>query len=161
MRLISRLLVLVPAIGMSCVVVPQAKQQPTITVDSKSQTYSSSDPIKVHVVLKNTTSQSFSVFRSVGGAYGEANFSISVTGPDGNPAPLTEYGEAAKKHSLMPISRIMKTVAPGEAIEENINADRMFDRGSAGKYAIQVSLASPLDSAIILKSNVLTIVIKN
>jgi hypothetical protein len=161
MRLINKILIFVLVLGMPRTIVPQATQQPTITIDSKSQIYSFGQPIKLHVVLKNTTSRSFSVFRSVGGAYGEENFSISVTGPGGSPAPLTKYGEAARSSGLMPISRIMKTVAPGEAIDENINVDRMVDTHLAGEYVIQISRASPLDPAVLLKSNKLTITVRN
>lgn len=157
MRSISRLLVLAPVMGLCCAALTQAPKQPTITINSKSQNFSFGEPIKVHVVLKNTTSQSFSIFRSPGGARGDVFFSASVTGPDGNPAPLTKYGEAIKKHNIPPQAPITKTVAPGEAIDENIDVGRQFDMNSAGIYVIQMSRASPLDPALTLKSNTLTI----
>ena len=157
MRLMSRFLVLVPAMAMCCAIFPQITQQPTITIDSKSQNFSSGEVIPIHIVLKNTTDQNFSVFRSIGGTLGEAFFSISVTGPDGNAATLTKYGEAIQKKEVTPISRIMKTVAPGESIDENIIVDHMFNMTLPGTYVIQVSRASPLDPAVTLKSNTLTI----
>jgi hypothetical protein len=118
-------------------------------------------PVSVHIVLKNVTSQEFSVFRSVGGTRGEFHYSISVAGPGRTPAPLTKYGESVQKNGAFLISRIRKTVAPGEAVDENVMIDRMFDMSAAGAYTITVSRPSPLDPAITLKSNTLAITVNN
>jgi hypothetical protein len=53
----------------------------------------------------------------------------------------------------------MVTVAPGEAVDDNVTVSRMFDMTATGTYFIQVSRASPLDPAIILKSNIITITV--
>jgi len=161
MRLTSKCILLLSIFGICCAALTQATQQPTITIGSKNPTFESGQPIQVHIVLKNTASQSFSIFRTPGGVRGELFYSISVTGPDGNPAPLTKYGEAAQKHGLIPLCRTMKVIAPGQTIDSNANVERMFDMTPAGTYVVQASRASPLDPAVILKSNTLTISVGN
>jgi hypothetical protein len=100
--------------GTCSVVLPQASQQPTISIESKSPTVQLGHPIRIHIILKNTTDREFTVFKSVGGARGEQYYSVSVIGPDGDPAALTEYGAAVQKqHQPVAGSKIMKTVAPG------------------------------------------------
>jgi hypothetical protein len=146
--------------GIYCAALTQAPQQPTITIESKNPTVESGLPIPLHIVLKNTAERQFTVFKSVGGARGEQYYLISVTGPDGSPAALTEYGAAAQKYvGMVAGSRIMKHLAPGEETDEYVMISHMFDMGATGTYVIQVSRASPLDPAIILKSNTLTITV--
>ncbi|HUN84259.1 MAG TPA: hypothetical protein VMU48_07760 [Terracidiphilus sp.] len=145
-------------LGAACAALTQATQQPTITIESKKPTFESGQPIQVHIVLKNTTNRKFTVFRSVGGGRGEEYYSINVTGPDGNPATLTEYGTAAQKNvGVVSGSTIMKHLAPGEDTDEYVTISRMFDMTPAGTYVVQASRASPLDPAVILKSNTLMI----
>lgn len=143
--------------GACCIALPQASQQPTISIESKSSTVQLGHPIRIHVVLKNTTDREFTVFKSVGGGRGEQYYSVSVTDPDGNPAALTEYGAVVQKHQAVPGSRIMKTIAPGGTTDEYVTVNEMFKLTATGTYVVQVSRPSPFDPAIILKSNDLAI----
>ena len=158
MRLMSKFSLLLAMIGICCAAFTQAQQQPSITIESKNPTVESGQAIHVHIVLTNTTGREFTVFKSVGGGLGEQYYSISVTGPDGNPAALTEYGAAAQKNvGVVSGSRIMKKVALGANVDEYVTISRMFNMTLAGKYVVQVSRPSPFNPSIILKSNNLTI----
>jgi SOS-response transcriptional repressor LexA len=53
----------------------------------------------------------------------------------------------------------MKTLAPGQDVDEYVELTQMFDTSEPGTYILQVSRPSPLDPAIILKSNTLTITV--
>jgi len=161
MRLASKWILLAPLSALCCPALPQASQQPTITIDSKSAAVKSGEPIHVHIVLKNTTDREFTIFRSVGGGRGEQYYSISVIDPGGNPAAPTEYGAAARKQQAVPGSRIMKTIAPGADVAEYVFINEMFDMTGAGTYVVQVSRASPFDPTVILKSNTLAITVSN
>lgn len=146
--------------GLCCATPPLASQQPTISIESKDLTVASGQPIHIHVVLQNTSDREFTVFRSTGGGSGEQYYSISVTGPDGNPAALTEYGATVQKNvGVVSGSKIMKTVAPGEDVDEYVTIGRIFDMTATGMYVVQASRASPLDPAIILKSNAINIAV--
>lgn len=159
MRLMSKCIILLLMFGISWAALPQAPQKPTITIESKNHTVESGLPIQIHIVLKNTTNREFTVFRSFGGVSGEHYYSISVTGPDGNPAALTEYGAVAIGHPPIAGSKMMKNVAPGEDVDEYMTISRMFDMSAPGTYTVQVSRANPLDPTITLKSNTLQITI--
>lgn len=163
MRLASKCILLLPMFGTCCSVFPLASQQPTISIDSKSPTVKLGYPIQIHIVLKNTTDRKFTVFRSTGGGSGEQYYSVSVIGPDGNSAASTEYGTAMEKNrdQIVPLSRKMVTVAPGADVDEYVLINRMFDMHAPGTYIVQVSRASPLDPATILKSNMLAIKVDN
>jgi len=158
MRLTSKCTIVLSMFGICCAALPQVPQQPTISIESKSPTVESGQPIQIHVVLKNSTDRVFSVFKSVGGGRGEQYYSISVTGPDGNPAAPTEYGVEIQKHPR-PVagSKIRKTVAPGEEVDEYVTLSRLFNMVASGTYVVQVSRDSPVDPAITIKSNTLTI----
>jgi hypothetical protein len=117
MRLISKCILLILMLGTYCVALPTASQQPTISIATKSPTVKLGHPIRIRVILKNTTDREFTIFQSVGGGRGEQYYSVSVTGPDGNPATLTKYGAAVLKHIPVPGSRIMRTVKPGETVK--------------------------------------------
>ena len=158
MRITSKFTLLLPILGMCCAALTQTPQQPTITIESKNPTVESGQPIHVHIVLKNMTERQFTVFKSVGGARGEQYYMISVTGPDGSPVALTEYGAAAQKYvGMVAGSKIMKHLAPGEETDEYVMVSHMFDMGAAGTYVIQASRPSPLDPTIALKSNIINI----
>lgn len=157
MRLIWKCILLLPMYGLCCAAFPLASQRPTISIESKDLTVQSGRPIVIHIILKNTTDHDFTVLRSVGGSHGELYYSISVTSPDGNPAILTEYGAAIQKNQGFPGSRIIKTLAPGEDVEEYVDISKMFDVTSAGTYVIHASRGDPLNPRIILKSNALVI----
>lgn len=162
MRLSRKCTLLLTMFGICCAALTQAPQQPTITIESKNPTFESGQPIHVHIVLKNTTNREFTVFKSVGGGRGEQYYLVSVTGPDGNPAALTEYGAAVQKNlGVVSGSTIMKHLAPGEDVDEYVTISRMFEMTPAGTYVVQASRASPLDPAVILKSNTLTISVGN
>lgn len=154
---------LVLVVGATCTALTQAPQQPTLTIETKSPTFEVGQQIQVHIVLKNTTERAFTVFRSTGGGSGEQYYSICVTGPNGNSAAFTEYGAAIEKNrnQIVPLSRKLVTVAPGEETDEYALISRMFEMTTAGTYTIQASRASPLDSSATLKSNVLTITLGN
>ena len=104
---------LLPMFGICCAAFPQASQQPTISIESRNPAVKSGQPIQIRIILKNTTDREFTVFRSGGGASGELYYSVSLTGPDGSPAALTDYGEAVQKKQGVPGSKIMRHVAPG------------------------------------------------
>ena len=159
MRLRNKCTLLLPMFGICGAALTQASQQPTILIDSKISTVKLGEPIHIHIDLKNTTDHEFTVFRSVGGGRGEQYYSISVTGPDGNPAAFTEYGAAVMNHPPIAGSKMMKTMAPGEDVDEYVTISRMFDMTSVGTYVVQASRASPLNPAIILTSNTINITI--
>lgn len=163
MRRTSKCTLLFLMFGICCAALTQAPRQPTITIDSKNPTFELGRPIQVHIVLKNTTERKFTVFRSTGGGSGEMYYSISVTGPDGNSAAFTEYGAAIDKnrHQIVPLSRKLVIVAPGEDVDEYVTISRMFDMTAAGTYVVQASRTSPFEPAVILKSNTLTINVAN
>ena len=148
--------------GICCVAIAQATPQPTISIESKNPNVESGQAIHVHLVFKNTTNREFTVFRSVGGGRGEQYYLVSVTGPDGNPAALTQYGAAVKKNlGVVSGSTIMKHLEPGDDVDEYVTISRMFDMTPVGTYVVQASRASPLDPAVILKSNSITISVGN
>jgi hypothetical protein len=139
---------------------PLSSQQPSISIESKNPVVGAGQPIQVHIVLKNTTDRQFTVFRSIGGSRGELHYSISVIDPDGNPATRTAYGTAVQKNQVFPLSRIMKTILPGEDVDENVDISRLFEMGAGGEYSVQVTRASPLNPSVILKSNRLSITVR-
>ncbi len=159
MRLRNKCTLLLAMFGICCAALTQAPQQPTITIESKNPTFESGQPIYIHIVLKNTTDRQFTVVRSVGGARGEQNYRISVIDTHGGPAARTEYGEAREKHPEVNGSRSMKTLAPGQDVDEYVELTQMFDMSEPGTYILQVSRPSPLDPAIILKSNPVNITV--
>ena len=159
----TKCILLLPIFGLCCPALPQVSQQPTIAIESKNITVASGQPIQIHIVLNNTTDRSFTVFRSGGGASGEQYYSVSVIGPDGDPAALTEYGAAMEKnrHQIVPLYRKMVTVAPSASVDDNVTVSKMFNMTAAGTYVVQVSRPSPFDRSIILKSNTLAIKVDN
>ena len=163
MRGMMKYILLLPILGACFAAHPQGPQQPTISIESKSPIVKLGHPIQIHIVLKNTTNREFTVFRSTGGASGEQYYSVSVIGPDGKPAALTEYGAAMEKnrHQIVPLSRKMVTVAPSASVDDNVTVSKMFNMTAAGTYVVQVSRPSPFDRSIILKSNTLAIKVDN
>jgi hypothetical protein len=159
MRITSKFILLLPMFGVCCAALTQAPQQPTIAIESKNPTAESGQPIPIHIVLKNTAEREFTIFRSVGGGHGEHYYSISVKGPDGKPATLTDYGAAAMNHPPIAGSKIMKTVVPGADVDEYVIVSRMFNMALTGTYVVQASRVSPVDPATILKSNVINITV--
>ena len=159
MRGMMKYILLLPIFGACFAAHPQGPQQPTISIESKNPTVELGQPIQIHVVFKNTTERQFTVFRSTGGGSGELYYSVSVIGPDGKPAALTEYGAAMEKnrHQIVPLSRKMVTVAPSASVDDNVTVSKMFSMTAAGTYVVQVSRASPLNPTVTLKSNKLTI----
>ena len=155
----SKCVLLLPMFGLCFAALPLASQQPTISIESKDLTVASGQPIYIHIVLKNTTDRQFTVVRSVGGARGEQNYLINVIDTHGGPTARTEYGKAREKHPEVNGSRSMKTLAPGQDVDEYVELTQMFDTSEPGTYILQVSRPSPLDPAIILKSNTLTITV--
>jgi hypothetical protein len=162
MRLIRQGILLLLILGVCCFAPGAALRQPTISIAARRAAYVSGRPIRIRVVLRNTTDREFTIFQSVGGGSGEQYYSVRVTGPDGKAADLTAYGAAVLKHVPVPGSRIMRTVKPGEAAKvEYVTVSRLFDMTAPGTYVVQVSRRSPLDSAVVLKSNTLTIEVEN
>ena len=140
--------------GMVLTAVSQV-QQPAITISSSKQTEKQGSPIQIHVVLSNKTQESFSLFKSVGGAHAELYYTVKVLAPDGKEATLTPYGRSVEQRQIMPISRIRKTVNPGESMGEDFDVSRIFEMSTPGKYQIQVGRPNPLKPSSDLKSNVL------
>ena len=126
MRGMTRYILLLPMLGLCCAALPQASQQPTISIEAEKPTFELGQPIQIHIVVDNTTDRSFTVFRSGGGASGEQYYSVSVIGPDGKPAALTEYGAAMEKnrHQIVPLYRKMVTVAPSASVDDNVTVVR-------------------------------------
>jgi hypothetical protein len=146
-------------LGLCCTALPQASRQPSISIEARKPAFELGQPIQIHVVLKNITNRQFTVFRSTGGASGEQYYSVSVIGPDGKPATLTEYGAAMERNrdQIVPLSRKMVHVAPGGDADDNVTISGMFNITAAGTYVVQVSRRSPLNPTVTLKSNKLTI----
>ncbi len=135
-------------------------QQPAITISTSKVTVQQGSQIQIHVVLSNQTEEFFSVFKSVGGARGELYYTVKVLAPNGKGASLTSYGKSIEQRGIMIISRIRKTVIPGESIEEDIDVSCMFEMSTPGKYQIQVSRPNPLKPSSDLESNVLNLTIQ-
>ncbi len=163
MRGMTKYILLLPILGLCSTALPQASQQPSISIEARKPTFELGQPIQIHIILKNTTDRQFTVFRSTGGASGELYYSVSVIGPDGNSAASTEYGAAMEKNrdQIVPLSRKMVTVAPGASVDDNVTVSKMFNMTAAGTYVVQVSRPSPFDRSIILKSNTLAIKVDN
>ena len=162
MRLVRRWMFVLSVFWLFCSVLLAASRQPTISIASQRTAYVLGQPIRIRVVLRNTTDREFTIFQSVGGVRGEQYYSVSVIGPGGKPAVITAYGAVVLKHISVAGSRIMRMVKPGGAAKvEYVTVSRLFHMVAPGTYLVQVSRPSPLDSAVILKSNRLTIKVEH
>jgi len=139
----------------------QQSQRPTILISSSKSDFKEGDPVKIHVILFNQTSEPFSVFKSVGEAHAELYYVLRVTAPSGKEAPLTPYGKAVQQREVMAISRIREFVKPGDSVGDNIDVSRMVDMSKTGTYRIQVRRPNPLSPKSDLESNTLTITVDN
>jgi len=137
-------------LGICCVAFPLVAQQPTITIEAKDTTVLVGQPLRIRIILKNTTDKEFTVRRSVGGGHGEHYYSITVIDPDGKPTARANQPAIAG-------SKMLKTVAPGGDVDEYVLLNDMFNMTSPGAYVIQATRSSPFDPAITLKSNLLSI----
>lgn len=139
----------------------QQTQQVTIIISSPQTEIKAGNPVLLHIILANLSKHDISVFRAPGYKHAELFYSISACDSDGNAPPATSYGDAILHRGARPISKIMTTIKPGEKLEEDAALSEIFDMKAAGTYRIIVKRPSPLDPAVLLKSNTLTISVGN
>jgi len=143
----------VPAFG-------QTTEQPfTITITAPTEVVKVGDEVRVHAVLTNVSDKEILARGSPKGARAETNYTVQVHDRNGNEAPETEYGRAARMHQFA--GSVLKVLLkPGEKMEEDTILGKQFDLSSPGDYLVRLSRPvsnDPKDG--IVKSNEITITV--
>jgi len=148
--------VLSPQIG-----VTQAASQFTITISTPGSTISLGSELRVHVTLRNVSSDTLWLPASVSRTQAEMFYSVQVLDKDRKPRPETSYGHSARLHQFRG-SVIEVPIAPGETMEEDTILGKQFDLSEPGVYIIQLSRPvseKPEDGVV--KSNELIVTLEH
>ncbi|OPZ73408.1 MAG: hypothetical protein BWY82_01138 [Verrucomicrobia bacterium ADurb.Bin474] len=105
-----------------------------LSLSIKNHDYERMEPIVAVLVLSNTTDRVLDTVRtSVKDA-----FKIRITDAQGNPVPVTRYGDTQlhgrKSSTVAPMG-----VQPGKTFTEEILVNRLYDLTLPGVYSVEVS----------------------
>jgi hypothetical protein len=118
-----------------------AQAQPfTLEISAPSTTLKMGAPIRVHVVLTNTSGKAILLSQSPNRSQAELTYKVTVVDASGASVPETKYGAAAH-HGGIGGSEQMKALSPGEKLEQDTLIDRQFQFTSPGTYSVQLARA--------------------
>ncbi len=130
---------------------------PTLNIAmQKASTPSKAEEVLV-VSLLNNTDHDLKVWKSVGGIHAEQFYDIVMSDSNGSPAPRTDYGLALESHQVYPSSRILKTLRPGESLNETMDLSKIFVIAKGEGYKIDVSRRDTFGLSKVAHSNSLQI----
>ncbi len=163
--MLNRLLMLLLVVGSGL----SAADEGSITISTAKGTVKSGSDVTVEVIFTNTSKANI-VFAS--GAkredQGELDYTVHVRDSSSARAPETKRGHLLRTGEDSPggetyliISSTMNIdVPPGGTVKREILLNRLYDLSKPGKYTIQVERIIGA-SAVLTKSNVLTITVEN
>lgn len=105
-----------------------------LTVSTKGRLPSPGHLVKVVITLKNNSTALIAIPES----NAATDFAVSVTLPNGKPAPPTLYGTQQVDKALIGSMRLLELQA-GESHEVQIPISRLFDMTLPGRYGIKVA----------------------
>jgi hypothetical protein len=131
----------------------------SITIGAPS-TVQAGDPIRVHIVYKNTSSEVLPYTAESTPDEGEYQYSVDVWKADGTRATETEYGTRVRLHHYISPGKSGTGVDPGNVVEEDTDITKLFDLSSPGQYEVQVQRPVQVSpEGGVVKSNKITITV--
>jgi hypothetical protein len=155
----------IPAAGFCQTVGPKF----SLTISLPQSVVKSASKVELDITKKNISEHDLMCETVVGTA--EEDYDVIATDGEGKPAVETKYGR--KIHGKEPYkgtsrSSFIRTLKPGEEVQEHLFVNRIYDLSQPGKFTIQVQVpiyANDADAKshrpTYVKSNAVTVTITN
>ena len=105
-----------------------------LSLSPDNQSYGYMEPVRLTVVLSNTTGKALTALRAVE----REQFKMRVLDSGGNEVPLTRYGQR-QRDDLFGHSLYSFNVPPGGIFKEEILINRWYDMSMRGTYSIEIA----------------------
>lgn len=130
-----------------------------VTISSVQPSTKLGQPVWIHIILKNTSSEVLPVPELLtGGFQGELNYNIEVLNLVGKPVPDRRRGQEIKNGMRAPHGEyILKHVGPGDEIVETADLNTVAEIPAPGDYLVRVERADPRYLKLHIKSNSIVI----
>jgi hypothetical protein len=143
---------------------PDVARKPyTLTIRAKQNTFKVGEEIRINILWKNTSDQPVSVAPVIPTA--ETSYKVFVEDEKGNLAAETKLGrrlrtgkdEAGQTTVSVFETAPIRSVQPGESLNEEVVLNKLYDLSKPGKYTVRVQSQSDLNGSA--KSDPITITI--
>ena len=153
---------LLPLSLASCAVYSQIRSLPfKITISAPETIVAVNQPVVIDVLLTSTSKDTITVPEVVHHGQAELNYTVLVHRNLSIPATPTQYGRQVANHGVFVVSRVIKSLQPGEQIEETLTLNKVVDVSEPGIYTIRVARPAAPGNQDLVESNDINIDVRS